>query len=788
MSNKTSSKNKKRLEKIYIQHKDQLYNYILRLSNDQNLAQDIVQHTFYKVLSDPEIAKVKHLKAYLFTIAHNKLKDEWKRKPTVPFEGDDTMQDTSDFKVGATPEEITEAGTSDTSVEKTIRQMPRNFSELMLLRYTEDLSIAEIAEITQRSVTDVKVSLHRARLKFETLYTASMYSKIAVSRNRCEIVQDLLLPFHDNDLTTEQLTRINKHIIKCDICTKDAAEMKRTRQLFVALPLIPFPLAFDEFSKKMPQLSPATTTTESQVNDGSASVVTNYSANSEVITQTVGQTVRAKIAAGVAGAVILVGSGFYLAGQDDSLASNTQTDRKKTPEQQASQTPPPVDKNMGSLMLIAKLSSNSLKNLKNVKWKVEPVNKNQLKESIDTSVTTTNDNATLTLPPGSYKITATLDDLEKSEIITIKKGKSSTKSIIFNAGEINVLAPPNKDIDIDDIQWRLYREGASSGNPVAIFTGNFNQYFPAGEYLLRANYQGNLEKQHKILLSPGQFSSVVKPGFRYGQLNLQANLEGTGKIVESTALVQWFIDRLTNGKVDKNNIVRIKEGTSRVLLSPGAYRINMVLGKHVNQSTDVTIQEGKTSLSKGLVLKVGKLTLQAKITLDSSLLPTYVNWKIDKTGANNKKNNIEKSKIESSSDYYLPPGKYQITATYGTNLKAVKAVTIKTGETLIKDDFIFELGIADFTAMDFRNKQTIYSALDWSLEQKITKDGDIYTLLKDIRTSRAIFTLKPGNYRITVEHETNGKLIKEFNIVSGKATKDTLMFNLTSQTPRWEWK
>lgn len=788
MSNKTSSKNNKLMEKIYIQHKDQLYNYILRLSNDQHLAQDIVQHTFYKVLSDPEIARVKHLKAYLFTIAHNKLKDEWKRKPTVPFEGDDTMQDTPDFKAGATPEEITEAGTSDTSVEKTIRQMPKNFSELMLLRYTEDLSIAEIAEITQRSVTDIKVSLHRARLKFETLHTASMYSKVAVSRNRCETVQELLLPFHDNDLTTEQLARINKHIVKCNICAKDAAEMKRTRQLFVALPLIPFPLAFDEFAKQMPQLSPATTATESQANDGAASAATNYSANSEVITQAVGQTVRAKIAAGVAGAVILAGSGFYLAGQDDGLASNTQTDRKKTPEQQEPQAKTPVDKNMGSIMLIAKLSSNSQKNLKNVKWKVEPVNKNQLKEPIDTSSTAANDNVTLTLPPGPYKITATLDNLEKSEIITVEKGKSSTKPVIFNAGEISVSAPLNKDIDIDDIQWRLYKGNSSSGNPVATFTGNFNRYFPAGEYLLHANYQGNLKKQHKIILSPGQLSSVVKPGFRYGKLNLQANLEGTGKIIESTELAQWSIDRLTNGKADKNSIVKIKEGASVVLLSPGTYRISMVLGKHVNQSTDVTIQEGKTSLSKGLVLKVGKLTLQAKITLDSSLLPTYVNWRIDKTGANNKKTNIEKSKIENSSDYYLPPGKYQITATYGTNLKAVKAVTIKTGETVVKDDFIFEPGIADFTAMDSRNKQTIYSALDWSLEQKTTKDGDVYTPLKDIKTSRAIFTLQPGNYRITVEHETNGKLIKEFDIVSGKTTKDTLMFNLASQTPRWEWK
>jgi len=786
MSNKTASKNSKLMEQIYIQHKDQLYNYILRLSNDQHLAQDIVQHTFYKVLSDPEITKVKHLKAYLFTIAHNKLRDEWKRKPTVPFEGDDTMQDTPDFKAGATPEEITESGTSNTAVEKTIRQMPPNFSELMLLRYTEDLSVAEIAEITQRSVTDIKVSLHRARLKFEALHTTSMYSKVAVSRNRCETVQELLLPFHDNDLTTEQLTLVNKHITKCNICTKDAAELKRTRQLFVALPLIPFPLAFDEFSKQMPQLSPATTA-ESQTGDEAANVATHSSANSEVITQTVGQTVRIKIAAGVAGAVILAGSGFYLAGQDSGLSSSTQTGTKNPPEQQEPQTKSPVDKNTGSIILNAKLSPNSQQNLKNVKWKIEPVNKNQAGKPVDTSTIKTGNN-TLTLPPGSYKVTATLDNLEKSEIVAIEKGKPTAKPVIFNAGELNISAPSNKDINAEDIQWRLYKEGASSENPVATFTGNFTRYFPAGKYRLRADYQGHLEKQHKIIISPGQLSSVAKPGFRYGKLNLQANLEGSGKTLESAELAQWSVDHLINGKVDKSNVVKIKKDASMILLAPGTYRINLALGKYINQSTDVTIQEGKTASSKGMSLKAGKLTLQAKITLDSSLLPTQVNWEIEKSGANNKKTNREKSGTKSRTDYYLSPGKYQITATYGTNLKVVKPVTIRTGETVVKDSFRFNPGVADFTAMDSRNKQAIYSELDWSLEQQTTKDGDIYTPLEHVKTSRAIFTLQPGHYRITVEHEKNGKLTKEFDIIPGKITKDTLMFNLASRTPRWEWK
>ncbi len=115
-------------------------------------------------------------------------------------------------------------------------------------------------------------------------------------------------------------------------------------------------------------------------------------------------------------------------------------------------------------------------------------------------------------------------------------------------------------------------------------------------------------------------------------------------------------------------------------------------------------------------------------------------------------------------------------------------VTIKTGETVVKDSFVFDPGVADFTAMDSRNKKTIYSALDWSLEQQTPKGGSVYTRLKQVKTGRAIFALQPGYYRITVEDGKSGKVVREFEITPGKITKDTLMFSPDSQVPRWEWK
>ncbi|MDH5179457.1 MAG: sigma-70 family RNA polymerase sigma factor, partial [Gammaproteobacteria bacterium] len=70
----------RKLEQLYRTHKDHLYNYIYRLCRDHARAEDVVQHTFMRIITDSGLDKVSNMRSYLFTIARNHLYDGWKKK------------------------------------------------------------------------------------------------------------------------------------------------------------------------------------------------------------------------------------------------------------------------------------------------------------------------------------------------------------------------------------------------------------------------------------------------------------------------------------------------------------------------------------------------------------------------------------------------------------------------------------------------------------------------------------------------------------------------------------
>ena len=238
------------VENIYREHKDHIYNYIHRMCNDAELSHDIVQATFIKILSDPKLADVEHLKAYLFTIARNNLFDEVKRKKPVYFEDSEQLQKVVSSDEDVSLQDQTEEQILAKTIDKAITNLPEKFRELMLLRYSEDLSIQEIANITDRKLSDIKVNLHRARLAFENRFTATMYSKVAASRKRCDTLIGMIAPYGDNDIPMAEIPKIEMHIAKCANCNEDATQMKRRRELFTLLPILIAPALWDDIIKE----------------------------------------------------------------------------------------------------------------------------------------------------------------------------------------------------------------------------------------------------------------------------------------------------------------------------------------------------------------------------------------------------------------------------------------------------------------------------------------------------------------------------------------------------------
>lgn len=265
----TANQSSAALDRLYREHKDHVFNYLARLTSDRELARDVTQQTFLKALTDPNAVSLDSPKAYLFTVARNTLYDEWKRKK------ERLLADGEEERVNAMPDDPLEAPASvaerqdmQDKVEQAISLLRPKFRELMLLRYTEDLSVEEIAGVTGRSVNDVKVNLHRARLSFDKDFTYLMYSRVAKARGHCDMIGELLSPYADKELPRDRIDVVAKHLGHCLVCARDMDEMKRDRKLFAAIPILAVPPGFDRWvpqSEAAEVKTAGTTTTKAVV-------------------------------------------------------------------------------------------------------------------------------------------------------------------------------------------------------------------------------------------------------------------------------------------------------------------------------------------------------------------------------------------------------------------------------------------------------------------------------------------------------------------------------------------
>ena len=142
-------------------HGDTVFNTLFRLTGDYHLSEDLFQETFIKVfrgLSGYD-GRAK-ISTWLYTIALNTLRDH-KRRKTVPSRSlpdDDDLGDRN-----PSPDESLIRAEERNSLQKELRKLKESVRIPLVLFYIEGLTVREIAGITERTPSDIRVSLHRGR-------------------------------------------------------------------------------------------------------------------------------------------------------------------------------------------------------------------------------------------------------------------------------------------------------------------------------------------------------------------------------------------------------------------------------------------------------------------------------------------------------------------------------------------------------------------------------------------------------------------------------------------------
>lgn len=158
--------------KLYDEYVKRVYRFVYFKVKSAEDAEDITAEVFLKAwnyIRDRE-HEVKSFSGLLYRIARTTIID-WYRKVArrpeiVTIDDEDQTADIGD-KGGWVKELAVQLEHKEILLG--LERLKHDYQEIVVLRYVEDLSIKEIADITGKSALTVRVTLHRALKKLEQL-------------------------------------------------------------------------------------------------------------------------------------------------------------------------------------------------------------------------------------------------------------------------------------------------------------------------------------------------------------------------------------------------------------------------------------------------------------------------------------------------------------------------------------------------------------------------------------------------------------------------------------------
>ena len=162
------------IEKLIRRHKNRVYAYILMIVKDKELAEDLFQDTFIKVINTIRSHAYKEEGKFIqwvMRIAHNLIIDYFrkaKRIPLVENHEEYNIFDRVKIAVESIEERlITEQIHAD--VKKLIDYLPKEQKEVLIMRHYGDMSFKDIAAVTNVSINSALGRMRYALINMRKL-------------------------------------------------------------------------------------------------------------------------------------------------------------------------------------------------------------------------------------------------------------------------------------------------------------------------------------------------------------------------------------------------------------------------------------------------------------------------------------------------------------------------------------------------------------------------------------------------------------------------------------------
>jgi RNA polymerase sigma-70 factor (ECF subfamily) len=152
--------------RLYERYLDEIYRYVyFRLFNHQE-AEDLTETAFLKAWEalPKSRKKIKNFRAWIYRIAHNLVIDEVRKKHPEALEGNAVVQE-KHFKIEGVLEEKQESQ----ALVNALAQLEPNYQQVIVLRFFNQVSHAEVAQILELNEGHVRVLQYRGLKRLRQL-------------------------------------------------------------------------------------------------------------------------------------------------------------------------------------------------------------------------------------------------------------------------------------------------------------------------------------------------------------------------------------------------------------------------------------------------------------------------------------------------------------------------------------------------------------------------------------------------------------------------------------------
>jgi len=154
------SVNKQSLVDLYEQHSPGIYRYAYRLIGDKDLAEECVSETFSRFLQAVKSGRgpTENTQGYLYRVAHNWITDQYRRQPDVH----ESLEMDGHPDPNSNPSTLLGKEQERERVRNALRKLPYDQQRVIELRFLEELSHEEVAQLLGKSVEATRAMQYRA--------------------------------------------------------------------------------------------------------------------------------------------------------------------------------------------------------------------------------------------------------------------------------------------------------------------------------------------------------------------------------------------------------------------------------------------------------------------------------------------------------------------------------------------------------------------------------------------------------------------------------------------------